>query len=418
VPTWTAADVDVAACVAMDAPGMTIGSEGVVLEHERVPVITYAHEWSFSMLRDAALLHLDLVEALIPAGFILKDANPANVQWREGRACLIDVSSVADYSGGPWTAYGQFCRTMLFPLMSSAWGQLPLSPLLKGHGADGMPVAIAARLLRGRASLRRGVMLHVRLQAWLHRLSEGRQGDSAGMTATITPESVLRLVSSLRRALTALPTPARTAWTAYRFTSTYSTEQAARKETVIDQWCKAHVTRHHTVLDVGCNTGDYSRLLAMHAGLVIGIDADGACIDEVYRRQLDNVLPLVVDAASPSPAAGWAYGEQATFDARIQADWSVWLAVIHHLAIHNGIRLDEVVRRIAATSPQLIVEFVAPEDAMVRALLTERGIERPDYTEQAFQALCAANGLETLDKCDITPTRALYLLKRRDTTCS
>jgi ribosomal protein L11 methylase PrmA len=252
----------------------------------------------------------------------------------------------------------------------------------------------------------------------LHRLSEGRQGGTPGLSASITADSVLRLVAGLRRALIALPTPARTAWTGYRCTSTYSAEQSALKQAVIGQWCTAHVTRRHAALDVGCNTGDYSRLLADHAGLVIGIDADGPCIDEVYRQGLDNVLPLVVDAASPTPAVGWAYGEQSAFDARVRPDWSVWLAVIHHLAIHNGVRLDEVVRRMAATSPRLIVEFVAPEDAMVRALLSERGIERPDYAEPVFQALCGANGLAIIERRDITPTRSLYLLERKDVTCS
>ena len=33
------------------------------LEHSLIPVISYPYEWTFGMLRDAALLQLDLVEA-------------------------------------------------------------------------------------------------------------------------------------------------------------------------------------------------------------------------------------------------------------------------------------------------------------------------------------------------------------------
>lgn len=36
-----------------------------VLKHERVPMISYPYEWTFSMLRDAALLQLDLTLAAL-----------------------------------------------------------------------------------------------------------------------------------------------------------------------------------------------------------------------------------------------------------------------------------------------------------------------------------------------------------------
>ena len=39
-----------------------------VLEHEKVPFISYPYEWSFEMLRDAALLQLDLVLAGLDEG--------------------------------------------------------------------------------------------------------------------------------------------------------------------------------------------------------------------------------------------------------------------------------------------------------------------------------------------------------------
>src|SRR4051812_40574853 len=47
-----------------DAPPSPRGeSWSVVLEHERVPLVSYPYEWPFAMLRDAASLHLDLLIA-------------------------------------------------------------------------------------------------------------------------------------------------------------------------------------------------------------------------------------------------------------------------------------------------------------------------------------------------------------------
>lgn len=385
----------------------------LVLEHERVPVISYAQEWSTSMLRDAALLHLDLMSELIPAGWTLKDAHPSNVQWMYGRPCLIDIASVDRYRDGPWRAYGQFCRTMLFPLLSSCYGGVPLQVILKGFGPSGMDSPSAARLLRGRAIFKPGVWMHVRLQALLQRTADRQRGTSTGaeLATSMNGEAVLRMLAGLRTALLALPALSQSSWTDYRFTSTYTPEQIQAKHAIVEQWCRAHVRKDELALDVGCNTGEYSELLACHAGKVISIDADMSCIDRLYRRQIPGVLPLVVDAAAPTPASGWALAEQRDFMARVRPDWSIWLAVIHHLSIHNGVRLDAVVAWMLTISPRLIVEFVAPEDAMVRALLKERGIERPDYSEANFQRLLAERGMVVLERREVAPTRTLYLLE-------
>src|SRR3546814_8566021 len=49
-----------------------------VLEHERVPVVSYPYEWTFSMLRDAALLTLHVLERAIGAGWIDRKSTRLN----------------------------------------------------------------------------------------------------------------------------------------------------------------------------------------------------------------------------------------------------------------------------------------------------------------------------------------------------
>ena len=43
-----------------------------VLEHERLPVVSYPYEWSFGMLKDAALLQLDVTRAALDEEMMLK----------------------------------------------------------------------------------------------------------------------------------------------------------------------------------------------------------------------------------------------------------------------------------------------------------------------------------------------------------
>src|SRR5690606_16755230 len=59
-----------------------LGDEWVaVLEHPVRPVWSYPYEWSFSMLRDAALLQLDLLAVALEHDLSCKDATPFNIQF-------------------------------------------------------------------------------------------------------------------------------------------------------------------------------------------------------------------------------------------------------------------------------------------------------------------------------------------------
>lgn len=81
------------------------------VEHERIPVLYFPYEWTFGMLRDAALLQLELVEAAIREDMTLKDGGPV----------FIDIPSFEMLPvGAPWAGYRQFCELFLFPLMLQA----------------------------------------------------------------------------------------------------------------------------------------------------------------------------------------------------------------------------------------------------------------------------------------------------------
>ncbi len=71
-------------------PEIGILPEGIVgvLEQELIPFISYAYEWSFDMLKDAALLHLKLFSRLAKSNFILKDSTSFNVQFFRGKPIL------------------------------------------------------------------------------------------------------------------------------------------------------------------------------------------------------------------------------------------------------------------------------------------------------------------------------------------
>src|SRR3990170_8347587 len=179
------------------------GSAGA-LEHPRLPLISYPYEWTFSMLKDAAILQLDLLEGALNAGLTIKDSTPYNIQFVEGRPVFIDIGSFEAYrQGEPWIGYRQFTRQFLFPLLLRAWVGVPFQPWLRGD-LEGLTSAQMSRLLPFRRRFNPSALLHVRLQARM----EARMADRAVRqelgAAGFTAELILANVRKLRSLIQSL----------------------------------------------------------------------------------------------------------------------------------------------------------------------------------------------------------------------
>ena len=73
--------------------------------------------------------------------------------------------------------------------------------------------------------------------------------------------------------------------------------------------------RPGSVLDIGGNTGQYSRIAARAGARVVAWDTDVASSDRNWKEasQADlPILPLVADVARPTPAIGWRNAESLT----------------------------------------------------------------------------------------------------------
>ena len=103
-----------------------------IIEQSQIPFISYPYEWSFDMLKDAALHTLDLLLHSGRHGFTLKDATAYNIQFPGHRPIFIDILSIAKYvPGTPWTGYTQFCQQFLFPLALTAHKGIHFQPFLR-----------------------------------------------------------------------------------------------------------------------------------------------------------------------------------------------------------------------------------------------------------------------------------------------
>ena len=148
-----------------------------ILKQPELPLVSYSYEWSFSMLRDAARLTLDVLDACLAKNFVLKDATSFNVLFEGTVPRLVDVHSIEPRAEGSlWAGYAQFCRAFLFPLLlASHKGIDPRPMLLAGLGE--IPVAEVARSFGWRDRLKPGVLVNVAMQQQLERRFAGRAED-------------------------------------------------------------------------------------------------------------------------------------------------------------------------------------------------------------------------------------------------
>src|SRR3546814_1056173 len=81
-----------------------LGAQGAgatyVIEHPKIAFVSYPYEWSFSLLKAAALLHLDLHLAALEHGMTLSDASAYNVQFLGPRPLFVDLLSLRRYREG------------------------------------------------------------------------------------------------------------------------------------------------------------------------------------------------------------------------------------------------------------------------------------------------------------------------------
>jgi len=124
-----------------------------ILKPEKIHCISYPYEWCFDMLKDAALLTLQLAKESLHYGMFLKDATPYNIQWHKDRLIFIDSLSFEKYDEGkPWIAYRQFCEYFLGPLLLMHYRQTSLHELQLAYPA-GIPLQITTKLLPWKSRL-------------------------------------------------------------------------------------------------------------------------------------------------------------------------------------------------------------------------------------------------------------------------
>jgi len=359
-----------------------------VIQPEFINFISYPYEWSFSQLKDAALLTLKIQLLALQYGFILRDASAFNIQFYKGKPILIDTLSLGIYQNGSlWDGYGQFCRHFLAPLALMSLTDTRLL-LLSRYYLDGVPIDLTAKLLPFASWRYLHLIFHLRIHAWLGKPT--RKVNKSKIQKTLNKKSLISLIESLEKAIRSLPMPAqKTIWSDYYSVTNYTHKAfMAKQKIVLDLLSEINPTPR-TAWDIGGNDGTFARLLSSHGIQVTVFDNDHPSIDRLYKeikkQQLPNIFPLIMDLQNPSPALGWMHKERFSWLERGPVDLVLALALIHHLRIGNNLPFSHIAEFFSKMSHWLIVEYIPKNDSQVQRLLKNRNDIFIDYTQDIFE---------------------------------
>lgn len=374
----------------------------MVLEHERIPFVTYPHEWSTSMFKEAAIFHIALYERLEEHGLTIKDWHPHNILFSATRPVFVDFTSIIPISdlpkqphlqsgrpprgmGGLWDATSKAVYEM-YRLMFEPYFGLPLVMMHRGRHAQARQ-----RIYETTLNAAESGSIITRREAFEGSLAGRLMYELEARRLNITllekgPEKPrffkqLRHIVELRKA----------AMRGSAYSSYYEDKNEAFDPTVSSNWTDKQLGVHQTltrfeprtVLDLGSNIGWFSKLAAMLGSSVVAVDLDEASIDRLYgdaQREGLDILPLVVNLTRPLPPLPPKVFEDepsvsligeggplvAASDERLQCEMVLALAIVHHLALGQALSFEAIAAILGRLATKcLCVEFVELDDAMI-----------------------------------------------------
>jgi hypothetical protein len=293
----------------------------MVVRHRPVPFASYPEEWCPAMLKDAALALVELLIELAHFDLTLKDSHPWNLLFDVCRPVCVDLTSITPVQDtAAWPGYGEFCRFYLYPLILMAHKQdriarrlLPeyegvsKSDLLKLTQYSNLSSSISSVVGRLRAVWRQDIpRAYARL---LQTVPKPLQ--SYLCTQSDSQQSRLAFLAGIKREVESITLPSLKAEGLSRDESSISSISPQ------DAWTMRQRSLHKilielrpgTVLDIGSNTGWYSKLEVLLGSKIVSFDKNLQHITQLYyeaRNKKLPILPSVMDLTDPTPSRGLA----------------------------------------------------------------------------------------------------------------
>ena len=387
-----------------------------IIKPKYIEYVSYPYEWSFSMLKDAGLLTLNIQEKAIEYGMSLKDASSYNVQFDENaKPVFIDTLSFEQFEETSWKAYGQFCRHFLAPLLLMSFVDMRCQNLLKSY-IDGIPLDLVGKMLPLKCKFNLSILMHIYWHS--EKINQFEKTCNSDLhKIKLSKSQHLALIDNLKSLISSLKFPMKTSeWGEYYDFTNYSEKSFLSKKDIVTAFIDK--VNPKSLWDLGGNIGTFTRLASEKGIPSVVFDVDYVSVEKNYlqikKNKENNLLPLVLDLANPSPAIGWANEERKTFFERGNADMVLMLALIHHLYFSNNLSFDKVAEFVSKFAKTLVIEFVPKEDSQVKFLTLSKSENYDYYNIENFE-IAFSKFFDIKEKFAVEESgRILYLMKGKD----
>lgn len=360
----------------------------LVVEHEKVPYVSYPYEWSFQQLKVAAIHHLNFHIFLLNNNATLIDASAYNIQFIGFRPIFIDLMSIKKYEEGEfWYGHKQFCENFLNPLILSSKKSIQFNNWFKGN-LEGIPTSDLDNILGFFDKFSYNIFVHVYL---LNKIEKKYKLQNKTINFNnknkFSKKSLLSMLLQLKSYINKLEQKKHNStWENYSTKNSYDNEEKLLKINIVSDFVKKN--KFSNIIDLGCNDGIYSHAaLKNGCGYVVGFDYDFNSINRAYsssQKEKSKFLPLIFDATNPSANIGWNELERKSFKSRSNFDAVLALAFEHHLSIAKNIPLQDTINWIVSLAPKGLIEFVPKNDETIQKMIKFKGDIFPDYREENF----------------------------------
>lgn len=348
----------------------------LVVSHEKIDIITSPPEWSFSMLKEAALTTIRVNKIARKYGYQTLDAHGFNISFCRGKAIFIDLGSLIKIENEfncnkfGWRPFGEFMRSFYAPLKMWSKGESYFSR----HSLYGDQLPMTS-YWRYRSKLARLIKLR-----YLQLFELVWYKYKAINTAPVDEFIRVASVSSSREKLGELILKFSKRW-GLPFSSV-NLDQLENKITRIkppkipSAWSDYHKDnkiddRQHfvldvikkykpeSVLDIAGNAGFFSKAISKVSGVkyVICADYDVNAIDQLFhslKESDQNIYPVVMNFSMSIGDTKFP-----TINARLKSDMVLSLALTHHLILTQKLTIDFIMNRLCQfTNKYVAVEFM------------------------------------------------------------
>jgi len=370
-------------------------TSSLTLEHPLISPPSYAYEWPLPMLKDAALLTIDINLVLLEKEAVLKDATPWNILYRNTSPIWVDFTSIMPQEKDLlWVAYDQFCRTFLYPLLIGYFFSGRVTRALLLESQNGISPQEAAKLLPGTAKFKFG-WLNSRLYFpkfvidLAHKSGSEQDLVKRSQKVSFTSSSRQTFFESLRKDVNSISlSQGSSDWSKYYadINTFFESARFDQKQRKVAELIEKYKPK--TIVDIGCNRGGYAILAAQRGAQVTAFDTDEDSVSLLYKIAKEknlNILPIIGDVLYPAPQCGWRGQEFQSAPKRFRAQMALALALVHHLAITQIQTFDRIVLTLSEYAEKwLITEYIPLDDPRSQELLLTSRRDMSWYTLDAF----------------------------------